>query len=131
VFSHLDHWIAPMLASGARDIRGSVTQDTKCVWEPVGTLAEYLAANLDPPTLSYIDPDRRARADGVRFEEPDLVIGAGATLERGASLSRAVVWDEETVPAGTRASDGVFAGGAFHSCGPDESAADVTHRESE
>ena len=62
VFSHLDHWIAPMLANGARDIRGIVTPDTKCVWEPVGTPAEYLAANLNPPALSYIDPDRRARA---------------------------------------------------------------------
>ena len=130
VFSHLDDWIAPMLAKGARDIRGSVTPDTKCVWEPVGTPAEYLAANLDPPALSYIDPDRSARANGVRFE-PDLVIGAGATLEPGASLKRAVVWDAEHVPAGTRACDGVFAGGAFHSCRPDASASDATHREAE
>lgn len=130
VFSHLDHWIAPMLANGARDIRGSVICDTECVWEPVGTPAEYLAANLNPPALSYIDPDLRARADGTRFE-PDLVIGAGATLETGASLSRAVVWDEEHVPANLRASDGVFAGGAFHSCKSYESAADATHREVE
>jgi NDP-sugar pyrophosphorylase family protein len=130
VFSHLDHWIAPMLANGARDIRGSVTPDTQCVWEPVGTPAEYLAANLNPPALSYIDPDRLARAMGVRFE-PDLVIGAGATLEPGASLRRTVVWDEEHVPAGIRASDGVFAGGAFHSCESDQSVADAIGQEAQ
>jgi mannose-1-phosphate guanylyltransferase len=120
VFSHLDHWIAPMLADGARDIRGIVTQDTQCVWEPVGTPEEYLAANLTPRSLSYIDPDQRARREGARIES-NLIIGAGATLEPGASLSRAVVWDGEHVPAGTRGSGGVFAGGAFHSCEPVES----------
>jgi len=128
VFSHLDHWIAPMLANGARDIRGSVIPDTKCVWEPVGTPQEYLAANLNPPTFSYIDPDQRARLEGARIEA-ELVIGAGATLGPGASLSRAVVWDGEHVPAGTRASDGVFAGGAFHSCRPDASASNAAPRE--
>jgi NDP-sugar pyrophosphorylase family protein len=130
VFSHLDHWIAPMLMNGARDIRGIVTCDTQCVWEPVGTPAEYLAANLNPPRFSYIDPDERARAIGARIE-PGLVIGAGATLEPGASLNRAVVWDEEHVPADTRASGGVFAGGAFHSCEPVESASHTTQREAE
>jgi len=130
VFSHLDHWIAPMLANGARDIRGNVISDTECVWEPVGTPAEYLAANLNPPAFSYIDPDRRARELGARIE-PDLVIGAGATLEPGASLRRAVIWDGEHVPASTRASGGVFAGGAFHPCDPVESASHTMKREAE
>jgi NDP-sugar pyrophosphorylase family protein len=113
VFSHLDDWIAPILATGARDIRGELLSDADCVWEPVGTPEEYLAANLEPPALSYIDPDSIARARGVQLEH-DLVIGAGATLESGASLTRAVVWDGERVGAGVRASNGVFAGGAFH-----------------
>ena len=37
-------------------------------------------------------------------------------LEPGARLTRAVVWDGETVPANLCASDGVFAGGSFHAC---------------
>jgi NDP-sugar pyrophosphorylase family protein len=130
VFSHLDHWIAPMLAAGARDIRGVVQPASECVWEPVGTPAEYLAANLDPPELRYFDPDQRARADGTRFES-DLVIGAGATLGPGASLTRAVVWDGEHVPAGAQASDGVFAGGSFHPCAPDASVDDAPSRGAE
>jgi NDP-sugar pyrophosphorylase family protein len=115
VFSHFDHWIAPRLAAGARDVRAELSAPRECVWEPVGTPSEYLAANLDPPRLSFLDVDAAARAAGVRIE-PDLVLGSGATLGAGASLRRAVVWDGEVVPPGLRARDGVFAGGAFHPC---------------
>jgi NDP-sugar pyrophosphorylase family protein len=116
IFSHLDDWLAPWLAAGAEDVRGELVGPDACAWEPVGTLAEYLRANLAPPRLGYLDPDALARARGVRFEA-ECVIGAGASLGPGASLRRVVVWDGERVPAGLRASDGVFAGGAFHACG--------------
>jgi mannose-1-phosphate guanylyltransferase len=115
-FSHFDGWLASLLADGARDIRGELASAAECTWEPVGTPAEYLAVNLDPPALRYFDPDRVARAEGTRFET-ELVLGAGATLAPGASLTRAVVWENETVSAVTNASDGVFAGGRFVSCG--------------
>jgi NDP-sugar pyrophosphorylase family protein len=117
VFGHLDHWIAPQLAAGATDIRGVLLPPDACTWEPVGTPAEYLAVNLHPPKLGYFDPDARAAREGAHFG-PDLVVGAGASLAAGASLERAVVWDGEHVPAETRASDGVFAGGVFHPCSP-------------
>ena len=81
----------------------------------MGTPAEYLAANLQPARVSYLDADARARAEGVRFE-PGLVLGAGAELGSGARLERAVVWDGERVPAGLVAHDGVFAGGRFVPC---------------
>jgi NDP-sugar pyrophosphorylase family protein len=84
-----------------------------CRWEPVGTPAEYLAANLQPQRLSYFDGDARARAVGARLE-PDLVVGPGAEIGAGTDLRRVVVWDGERVRDGTRAHDGVFAGGAFH-----------------
>jgi NDP-sugar pyrophosphorylase family protein len=118
VFSHLDGWIAPLLESGARDVRGVLAPAGTCLWEPVGTLAEYLEVNLAPHRLSYLDADALARALGVRLE-PGLVVGAGARLGAGASLERAVVWDGEQVPDGLRASDGVFAGGRFHALGED------------
>jgi hypothetical protein len=110
VFNHFDHWIAPMLADGARDVRGEL--DLPCTWEPVGTLAEYLAANLTPPQLSYLD---RTPFPGAARVEGDVVIGAGATIGPGARLDRVVIWDGERVPAGLRAREGVFAGGALHS----------------
>jgi hypothetical protein len=89
----------------------------------VGTLAEYLDANLSPPTLSYLDPEARARELGVRFEDGS-VIGAGATLGAGASLRRAVVWNGEHIPAGMRVEGGVFARGRFHpAAGPDPATA--------
>ncbi len=118
VFSHLDDWIAPLLAAGATDVRAELSPPTSTSWEPVGTPTEYLAANLAPPAFSFFDPDALARRAGARLE-PDLVVGAGATLGVGAELRRAVVWDGERVPAGFRGSDGVFAGGAFHPCAPD------------
>jgi NDP-sugar pyrophosphorylase family protein len=118
-FGHLDDWVAPRLAAGDSNIRGELWSPEQCTWEPVGTLREYLAVNLAPCSLGYIDADAWAQSQGTRFE-PDLVIGAGATLEPGARLRRAVVWEGETVPAHLHASGGVFASGAFHPCPGDE-----------
>ena len=115
VFSHLDDWWAPELARGSEAIGAIVLGGDACRWEPVGTPAEYLRVNLALPALSYLDVDARARAAGVRLL-PELVIGAGAEIGAGARLARCVVWDGERVPAHTAASDGVFAGGRFHSC---------------
>jgi mannose-1-phosphate guanylyltransferase len=111
-FSHFDDWLAPLLAAGADDVRGELAAPGRCRWQPVGTPAEYLAANLEPVPLSYLDVDRVARAAGTRFQG-DLVIGAGATLDAGARLKRVVIWDGERVPGSLRAEDGVFAGGRF------------------
>ena len=118
-FGHLDHWIGPLLAAGASDIRGEIAAPDASVWEPVGTLPEYLQANLHPPSLAYFDPDKRALREGAKFMA-DLVIGAGATLATGASLRRAVVWDGEHVGPEVHASDGVFAGGSFVCCLDDD-----------
>jgi NDP-sugar pyrophosphorylase family protein len=113
VFSHLDDWLAPRLAAGASDICGEVLAPADCLWEPVGTPAEYLEANLRPQQLSYLDADARARASGTRLEA-ELVIGAGAALGRGVALERAVVWDGERVPDAFHGRNGIYAGGAFH-----------------
>jgi mannose-1-phosphate guanylyltransferase len=117
-FNHLDDWLAPQLAAGAKGIGAEILGSGEGVWEPVGTPAEYLAVNLKPRSLSFLDADARARQSGARLE-PELVIGAGAELGPGARLSRAVVWDGERVPAGFVGSDGVFGGGTFHPCSPD------------
>jgi mannose-1-phosphate guanylyltransferase len=116
VFSHFAHWLFPLLQAGARDIRAEVMDVTACAWDPVGTPEEYLAVNLAPPALSYLNPDVRAREAGAILES-GLVIGAGAKLGAGARLHRAVVWDGEEVPAGFQGEGGVFAGGRFHLCG--------------
>jgi NDP-sugar pyrophosphorylase family protein len=115
IFNHLDDWLVPLLTRGADDIRGVVLPSTECVWEPVGTLSEYLQVNLRPPELSYLDPDALAREDGTRIEG-DCVIGRGAVIGAGARLQRAVVWDGEKVPEGFEGKNGVYAGGAFHPC---------------
>jgi NDP-sugar pyrophosphorylase family protein len=114
-FNHLTDWIVPLLAEGARDVRAEVLSEEECCWEPVGTPAEYLAANLDFPRLSYADADEIARETGTRCDG-DVVVGSGASLGQGVKLSRVVVWDGERVPDGLRARDGVFAGGRFHPC---------------
>ena len=112
VFSHLNDWIAPLLSTGAQDIRAEVAEPSECLWEPVGTPAEYLAVNLEPARLSYGDAVAEAQSSGARCDA-DLIIGAGAVIGTGARLQRAVVWDGERVDDGLQASDGVFAGGRF------------------
>jgi len=124
VFSHLDDWLMPLLAEGARDIRAEIAGPEDCIWEPVGTPAEYLAVNLDLPPLSYlaqvsdVDSVTVTTASAANAVE-DVIIGAGATLGSGVSLQRAVVWNGEHVTDGLCASDGVFAGGRFHPCLPE------------
>ncbi|MFP8878205.1 MAG: sugar phosphate nucleotidyltransferase [Myxococcota bacterium] len=118
VFNHLDDWLMPLLADGAGDIQAALAGPDDCIWEPVGTRAEYLAANLNLPPLSYIHSVIGATARYAGATE-DVIIGEGATLGAGASLRRVVVWDGEAVTEGLRASDGVFAGGRFHSCAPE------------
>ncbi|MBW2316098.1 MAG: NDP-sugar synthase [Deltaproteobacteria bacterium] len=116
-FNHLTEWIAPLLAEGADDVRGEVLSDGECTWEPVGTPAEYLAANLDFPRLSYANPDELTRETGAHCDG-NVVVGSGASLGEGARLERVVVWDGEQVPAGFSARGGVFGGGRFMPCEP-------------
>ena len=116
-FEDLSDWLMPHLVAGARDIRGIQLRSDECLWEPVGTPEEYLGVNLNPPRLSYLDPEAALRRTGTRLEG-DVVLGRGARLEIGAQLERSVVWDGESVPAGMKGCDGVFACGTFHSCKP-------------
>ena len=124
-FNHLDDWWMQELARGADDIRGLVADPKSCLWEPVGTPAEYLAANLGLRSLSFLDLEEVSARAGARILRdgagaPSVVLGAGARLAEGVELRRAVVWDGERVPAGFRASGGVFAAGAWHACEPAE-----------
>jgi mannose-1-phosphate guanylyltransferase len=117
-FQDLTDWFAPLIAGGARDIRGELLDSEDCRWEPVGTPQEYLAANLALPPLSYASPQEVAALSGAH-REGDVVLGAGAQVADGARLERAVVWENEIVPASLAAADGVFAAGKFHPCGAD------------
>lgn len=115
-FEDLRDWLAPALRAGARDIRAECCDGDAVGWEPIGTPAEYLRANL-AFDARFDCASARERAPGTRIA-PGLVIGRGATLEPGARLERAVVWDGEIVPSETDACDGIFAGGRFVATGP-------------
>lgn len=116
-FEDLSDWLAPALRAGHSGIRGHILESHEAVWEPVGTLEEYLAANLAPPTLSYLGPGEIA-AEGtkVRGRTADVVVGATARIGSGAVIERCVVWEGERVPSGFEARGGVFAGGRFYAC---------------
>ncbi len=120
VFEDLSDWLAPALASGQRGIRGELLDAEEFIWQPVGSPAEYLRANLDPPSLSFLSRDQMiAPGTKISGSGADVVMGAQARLERGVELARTVVWEAETVPAGFRGAGGVFAGGTFYPCGED------------
>ena len=110
-FEDLRDWLAPELRAGARDIRAECCDADAVGWEPIGTPAEYLRANLEFDAR-FDRAGARARAGNTRVT-PGLVIGHGASLEPGARLERAVVWDGETVPSDVDARGGIFAGGRF------------------
>jgi len=114
IFNHLDDWLAPLAERGERVI-GECLDPHECIWEPVGTPEEYLAANFARPQLSYLDVMHAATAAGVRFGDT-FVAGPGASIGAGARLERVVVWEDQAVAAGTKARDGVFAHHAFYPC---------------
>lgn len=118
-FEDLKDWLGPLLRRGHRDIRAApVAAGT--VFEPVGTLEEYLSVNLRIPPLSYRVALEKARgADLATVVAPprELVLGAGAELPAAADVRRAVVWAGERVAANVHFRDGVFAGGRFHAIG--------------
>ncbi|MEE2664501.1 MAG: NDP-sugar synthase [Myxococcota bacterium] len=110
-FEDLRDWLAPALRAGARDIRAECYDSDAVGWEPIGTPAEYLRANLEFDAR-FDRAGARERAPETRVT-PGLVVGRGARLEPGARLEHAVVWDGETVPSEIDACGGVFAGGRF------------------
>ena len=115
VFNHLEEWWGPLAAEQPDAVGGVVLPARECSWEPVGTPAEYLAANFASRRLRYFDADARALALGARLDAR-VVASPGAEIDPSAELERVVVWPGERVPAGTRAAQGVYAGGRFVSC---------------
>jgi mannose-1-phosphate guanylyltransferase len=124
-FEDLSDWMAPLLSTGKADIRGRLLGPEKLMWRPVGTPAEYLAANLLPPRVSFLgDTSRVAPGTRILGENADLVLGAGARLGAGAKLRRCVVWEKENVPQNFQADGGVFSDGNFYACPEDPTLAD-------
>lgn len=115
IFGFLDEWIMPLLKEGTGGIEAECLSEQACLWDPVGTLREYLDANFHPHAFDYIDPAEEAEKRGTRLDA-DLIIQPGASIGAGARLERVVVWENEVVPAGFRGKNGVFAGGVFHAC---------------
>jgi len=126
-FEDLSDWLAPALERGEIALRGHLLEADEIVWEPVGTPAEYLDANLSPPSVSFFSPTQLV-SKGTKLEGPeaDVVLGRGARIGAGAHLRRAVVWENEQVPENFRGSGGVFAAGRFYVC---EALHDTTSRE--
>ena len=122
-FEDLRDWLAPRVARGALRLGAEIVGARDSVWEPVGTPAEYLAANLSPPVLSSLGGAPEAWAGTLRRDlGPDTVVDAAAEIGENVRLERCVVWDDARVPAGFRGRDGVYAEERFHSCGEETSA---------
>ncbi|MDQ3954076.1 MAG: NDP-sugar synthase [Actinomycetota bacterium] len=94
----------------------------------VGNIADYLAASIDllnesvrvenfitPGRVLEIDGGRayvgpRARVDSASLGR-DAIVLEGAHVNRGAFVERAIVWPDESVPAGADVRNGVWFGG--------------------
>ena len=120
-FEDLRDWLAPDLRAGRQPIRGEAAPPEDLGWEPIGTPSEYLRANLRFDERFAL-PDAPPLAAGTHVSR-EQVIGRGATIPADVELERVVVWEEERVPAGLRASNGIFAGGRFVPV-PDDTAED-------
>ncbi|MAG29318.1 MAG: hypothetical protein CL908_00295 [Deltaproteobacteria bacterium] len=137
VFEDLRDWLLPGIERRGQPVGALVVGERESRWEPVGTLAEYLRANLEPPSLPSLGGDVEAWGGDVELlgENRDAVVDRRAYLPNDARLERSIVWDGERVQAGFSGHDGVFAGGRFHSClergraGDDRERADHSDRD--
>lgn len=110
-FEDLRDVFAGRLTRGDDDLVVERLDPSDCVWEPVGTPAEYLAANFEPPRLTPLDP---SDSEHARILPGPVVAGTGARIPASARLERVVVWADEHVPEDFEAREGVFAGRRFH-----------------
>lgn len=116
VFEDLRDWLMPRAAKRGLSLGGLLVAEDESVWEPVGTPAEYLAVNLDPPRL----PTLGARVEDwqgdveLRGAQRDVVAARRASIAPDAELARCVVWDDAIVAGGTRKCDGIFGAEGFY-----------------
>ena len=117
-FEDLRDWLAPRVASDGLTLGAEILSESESVWEPVGTPAEYLEANLAPPHLPSLGGSVTAWGGEVTPGglAAGYVVAGAACLPGDVELERCVVWDGEKLPAGFRGINGVYAGGAFHAC---------------
>lgn len=117
-FEDLRDWLAPRIEAGAIHVGAELVDAGACVWEPVGTPAEYLAANLEPPALPSLGGAPEAWSGPLRREPATRnVISASARIDPDAHLEDCVVWEDEHVPAGFQGRRGIWANDGFHAIG--------------
>ncbi len=115
-FEDLSDWIAPALRAGDTRIGARIFESEACVWEPVGTPAEYLRVNLDPPRLGFMRQQDFAAPGTHVLGASNVIVGTNARVPDDARLNDVVVWADEVVPERFEARRGVFAGGTFYAC---------------
>jgi hypothetical protein len=127
VFEDLRDWLVPGILERGLRVGAEILAAEQCVWEPVGTPAEYLSANLAPPALPSLGGSCDQWAGDIRVagDAHDVLVGAHSEISPDARLERVVVWEDECVPSGFAAQDGVIASGRFHDCRPDPAATRV------
>jgi NDP-sugar pyrophosphorylase family protein len=122
-FEDLRDWLIPGIEERGLRVGAEVVDARSSVWEPVGTPAEYLAANLAPPNLPTLGGAVENWTGSVELlgDDEDVIASQSADVAVDAKLARCVVWDGESVPSGFVGQSGIYAGGVFHPC-PDSHA---------
>ncbi len=117
-FEDLRDWLIPGVEERGLRVGAELVDARSSVWEPVGTPAEYLAANLVAPNLPTLGGAVESWTGPVDIlgEHHDVIVSKDAVVPPDAQLERCVVWDGESVPSGFRGHSGVYAGGALHPC---------------
>jgi len=120
VFEDLRDWLVPGIEVGRLHVGAEFVDPEDSVWEPVGTPSEYLRVNLSPPSMPSLGGPAENWCGDIRITgaAADVILGSKSEVGADAQLERVVVWQDETVPPGFVAHDGVFAAGRFHDCGP-------------
>lgn len=124
VFEDLRDWLMPRAESRAITLGAEIVDGPANVWEPVGTPEEYLQVNLCPPDLPRLGGPATAWQGAISIlgRERDVIAARSVRIPGDAELSRCVVWDGASVPAGAKRCDGVFGVRGFHSVAPEPAA---------
>lgn len=118
VFEDLRDWLIPGIESRGLRVRGELLPKESSTWEPVGTPAEYLRANLTPPDLPTLGGAAKNWSGEVSIlgSNQSVILSDRASVDSSAKLNRCVIWEGEKIPSDFVGESGVYAGGVFVPC---------------
>jgi len=99
------------LIAGKKRVRGYMATGHR--WIDIGTLKDYIKANLDflPANRNLIGPNCVIDSNaGIIYQ---AILGNGCTIEKGAIVKKSILWDNVIIKEGVKVIDSIITSGVI------------------